>query len=201
MTQHIKPTVKLALLVTISLGATACFGTKPKNEYFYFLKAPAVAKANAKGVALSVGDFTASPGYTNQRIAYRERENELRYYAYRSWVSAPPALMAAAVVRHMLASGRFSRVDRGERIKDPLALLEGHIEAIEEIDKDNQTLAHLAMTFVLRDASSERELLRHSFDRTFPVTRRHPHDVAQAMSKLLNIELRRLADRIAQAVK
>lgn len=194
--------VQLLALLALALFVVACFGTKPKNEYYYFLKAPtAKAKTDPKGVALSIGDFAAAPGYANQRIAYRERENELRYYAYRRWVSAPPALIASAVVRHMRASGRFSRVDRGERVKDPLAVLEGRIEAIEELDKDNQTLAHLAMSFVLRDASSEREILRHSFDRTFPCTKRHPHDVAQAMSKLLGIELRRLADKIAQSVK
>lgn len=189
-------------LIALALTAAACFGTKPKNEYYYFLKAPTgKAKFNPKGAALSIGDFAAAPGYANQRIAYRLRENELRYYAYRRWVSAPTSLIASVVVRHMRASGNFSRVDRGELVKDPLAVLEGRIEAIEELDQDNRTLAHLAISFVLRDASSEREIMRHSFDRTFPCSKRHPHDVAQAMSKLLSIELRQLADKIARSLK
>jgi ABC-type uncharacterized transport system auxiliary subunit len=190
------------LLIAASLLSTGCFGSKPQTEYYYYLTGPtAIRSKKIKGPSVAVGDFTAGPGYSRQGIAYREQENELRYYAYRRWVSSPSQMLAKMVTLHLRASKQFSQVDLADHVKEPLARLEANIEALEELDLKSKTYARLAMTFVLRDASSERILFQYSFDKRYPCTRRHPREVAHGVSKLLAIEVGKLALKIADALK
>ena len=191
----------LLVLAGLSPLAGCSFGAAPKSEFFYYLSGPKAARDQGKGPRLSVGDFSAAPGYGTERIAYRVSDNELRYYAYRRWVSDPPKLLAEMLMRHVRASHRFSRVDLGDRVKSPMAVLDGSIDAIEELDKGNDTLARLAMTFVLRDATSDREIFHYAFDKTYPCAKRHPKEVAHGISKLLQLEAEKIAARIAHELK
>ncbi|MCK5795927.1 MAG: membrane integrity-associated transporter subunit PqiC [Deltaproteobacteria bacterium] len=189
-------------LLATGFFSEGCFGSNPKNEFFYYLTPPKpVAKVAAKGVILAVDDFSVAPGYNKQQIAYRTQANELRYYGYRRWVSAPSKLLKEMVMRHLRASGNFAQVEDQDKLKEPLALLQAHVEALEELDQGDKTYAHLAVRIVVRDASSLRVLFHQDFDKTFPCSKRHPREVAFGVSKLLELEMRQLATRISDALK
>lgn len=193
----------LALLATCStvLLMTSCFGSTPKTEYYYYLTAPKTVEAPKKGATLAVDDFAVAPGYGKQRMAFRTQANELSYYGYRAWVSAPSKMLQTMAIRHLRASALFAQVEPESKLREPVALLQGTVEALEELDQGNKTWAHLAMRFVVRDASSQRVLLRYDFDKRFPCIKRHPREVAHGISKILELEMRKLATRIGDAVK
>ena len=133
-----------------SILASGCFGEPAKTEHFYFLTGPSNRVERGDGPRLSVGEFSAGPGYDSQRIAYRVGEHELRYYGFRQWIAEPAKLLTAMVVRHLRRSGRFAQVDIGESVKDPDGILEGHVVAMEEVDETEKEkwYGHLAMRFL-----------------------------------------------------
>lgn len=181
---------------------TGCFGSSPKTEYFYYLTPPkAATDIKEKGPSLAFDDFTVDPGYSKEHIAFRTQDNELRYYGYRQWVSTPSKLISRMMMKHLRASGFFSQIEIEEKIKEPLAILSANIDSIEELDIDDKTYAHLAMRIVIRDATSNRILFRHHFDKRFPCAKRHPKEVAHGISKLLELEMRVLSSRIYNTLK
>ncbi len=198
----IKPNLSLCGALAAALLAGGCFGSTPKNEYYYYLTGPkGHPKTAQKGATLAVDDFNVAPGYSRQVMAYKTQENELRYYGYRRWVSPPAKLLQAMTMRHLRASGNFAQVETEDKLRDPLALMQATVDALEELDKGDKTYARLAMRIVIRDASSQRVLFHHDFDKTFPCTKRHPREVAHGVSKILELEMRQLATRIADVLK
>jgi ABC-type uncharacterized transport system auxiliary subunit len=180
--------------------ATGCFGSNAVDEHFYSLSGPRTPLEKGGGPRLLVSDFSPAAGYDTSKLAYRISEHEIRYYAYRQWVSDPTRMLTEMIIRHLKASGRFSQVARGDKIRDPDAVLEGTIDAIEEVDAEDSWKARLAMTFQLRRGDSEKFAMRHAFDVTMPCARRNPEEVAKTISSILARESERLARLITNAL-
>lgn len=193
-------TIHRASYAIAALLLAGCFGSAPKEEHFYFLRGPSKALEKHAGPRLGIADFSIAPGYESQRMAYRDGDYHMQYWAYRQWVSEPARMVTELAIRTLRASGKFSEVAAVERLRDPDAILEGHVVAIEEVDdlEAERWNARLAITFALRSEKSERVLLRHAFDTTRPCARRDPAEVARMISKIYADELSYLAVRIAR---
>ena len=176
-----------------------CFGgATTKERFHYYLTLQAATTVESQGPRLALGDITSAPEYDSERMAFRVADNELRYYGFRQWVTAPPKLIEEAVLRHLEVSKRFSQVDLDERMKDPQAVLTIHIDALEEIDEKERTKARLALSFTLRGVESDRVLLRHSFDEQRVCAQRQPGVVARAISAILAQQMNLLVQRLAK---
>ena len=57
------------------------------------------------------------------------------------------------------------------------------------------------MTLIVRKGMTEQVLLRHAFDIRRPCEKRHPDELAQGVSRILADEIKRLAPRIAAALR
>jgi ABC-type uncharacterized transport system auxiliary subunit len=177
-----------------------CFGGAAVEEHFYSLSGPRTPLEKNQGPRLLVADLAPAAGYDTSKLAYRVSENELRYYAFRQWVSDPPRMVTEMIIRHLRASGRFSQVSRGDKLRDPDAVLEGTIDAIEEVDAPDSWKARLAMTFTLRRGDTEKIAMRHAFDVVMPCAKRSPEEVARTVSSILARESERLARLVANAI-
>jgi ABC-type uncharacterized transport system auxiliary subunit len=191
-------TRRLLALATMLLAG--CFGSSAVEEHFYSLSGPRTPMEKGQGPRLLVSDFAPAAGYDTSKLAYRVSEHEIRYYAYRQWVSDPTRMLTEMVIRHLKASGQFAQVARGDKIRDPDAVLEGNIDAIEEVDAEDSWKARLAMTFQLRRGDSEKFAMRHAFDVTMPCAKRNPEEVAKTISSILARETERLARLIVNAL-
>ncbi|MBK8480066.1 MAG: membrane integrity-associated transporter subunit PqiC [Proteobacteria bacterium] len=192
---------RLALLLGAA-SLTGCWGTPPANEYYYVLAAPTLSgsqRTQRKGPTLAVAPLQVAPGYESQRLVYRGSEHELRYYGYRRWAADPAELATRALIRHLRASGRFARVDDEAHLPQASALLGGTIEAIEELDRGDQTYAHLAATLTLQ-APDGSLLLRHEFDEVRRCAARDPRRVVALLSQILAEQATRLAPRALHAL-
>jgi len=188
------------LLLLLLCALPGCFGGNAVQEHFYSLSGPRTPLEKGQGPRLLVADFTPAAGYDTAKLAYRVSDNELRYYAYRQWVSDPPRMVTEMVIRHLRASGRFSQVSRGDKLRDPDAVLEGTIDALEEVDTEDSWKARLAMTFTLRRGDPEKTAMRHAFDVIMPCAKRNPEEVARTISSILSRESERLARLITNAL-
>ena len=187
----------IALITTLLLGG--CFSSTPKEEHFYSLKGPAGPPKLGEGLRLLVSDFSAAAGYETERLAYRLSDHEVRYYGYHKWTSDPARMLTEMVARHMRGSGKFAEVGRNDKMRSPDLVLEGVVEAIEEIDLGKTWKAHLAMRFLLRQGDSERIIMRHSFDLSEACKERHPREVARGISKVLAEQVKVLGDKMVKA--
>ena len=193
--------VNIAALALGSLLLTACFGSAANEEHFYSLRGPLGAAKAGEGPRLLVADFSAAAGYETERLAYRLSDHEVRYYGYHKWTTDPARLITEMVARHMRTSGKFAEVGRNDKMRSPGIILEGAVEAIEEIDLGKTWKARLAMRFTLRDGETERVLMRYSFNQAVPCKALHPREVARGVSQILNQQVKLLADEIVKKSK
>ncbi len=189
------------LLLASTLALPACFGGAAVEEHFYSLAGPRMATERGGGPRLLVSELNAAPGYDSQRLAYRTSAHELRYYLHRQWVADPPRMLGEILIRHLKVSGRFSQVARSDKLRDPDAVLDGTVDAIEEVDLPDGWQARLAMSFQLRKPDTEGVLMRHAFDVSMPCARRHPAEVAKTVSEILTREAERLARKLGDALQ
>lgn len=181
----------------LSLSGASCFSSPPNEEFFYSIKSPSLLKESAVGPRISVANFTAAAGFDSTRLAYRTAKQEMRYYGYRQWAADPPRIIAEAAMRYLRSSGLFREVDLGDRVRDPDLILEGNVDAIEEVVDGAGCKAHLALTLRLRDARSDKVVLEHAFDSQRVCARRHPQEVAGRIGEILEKEITALAPRLA----
>ena len=200
MTHRADLLVRAALVLALTLTLSSCLGQNEVEEHFYSLTGPRMASEKGNGPRLLVSELGAAPGYDSQRLAYRVSPNELRYYLHRQWIAEPPRMLAEMLVRHLKVSGRFSQVARSEKLRDPDAVLDGTIDAIEEVDLPDGWQARLAMSFQLRKPDTEQVLVRHSFDVSMPCAKRHPAEVAKTVSEIFAREVERLARKLGEAL-
>lgn len=179
----------------------ACFTEPAKQENFYNLHGPKSPSWGGRGPRILVASFTSSAGYDTARLAYRTSGHELRYFGYRQWVSEPSRMLSEMTVRHLRTSKLFDEVATNDKIREPDAVVEGNVDAIEEVDRGELWKAHLAITFVVRKGESEKILLRHAFDVTRDCKKPHPNEVANEISEILAEEVKKLARRISTVLK
>lgn len=195
-----EPVSRTLGVLSLVLLLTSCFGNGAKEEYFYNLTGPKNALEKGKGPRIQVNTFVPASGYDTARIAFRTTKHEIQYYGYRQWAAEPARMLTEMAIRQLRASGRFAEVASGDRLREPDAIIEASVDAIEQVDHEKSWEARLAMTFVVRK-DSETVLLRHAFDETRPCARRHPDEVAVGVSNILATQVTRLAHRIHGAIR
>lgn len=198
---HIRLTLgTIAVLSCVGMG---CFSTPPQEHYQYYLTLPMRPAIKEGGPRLAVADFGVAAGYETDKIAFRDTENELRYYGYRKWVTEPQKMLAAAFLRHLESSNHFSRVDYEDRMRTADAVVDARINAIEEIDgsDEEKAKARLSMVIVVREIDTDRVLVRYVFDETRPCATRHPRSVAKAISEIVSSHAKKLAPKITASLK
>jgi ABC-type uncharacterized transport system auxiliary subunit len=181
----------------LAIALSGCFGTPARDESFYSLKGPSEGFREGNGPKLQVAEFSAAAGFETPRIAYRNQNNVLRYYGYRLWVADPARMVSEMVTQHLRASGLFKQVDKGDAVRDPDYVLEGQLEALEEVDQAKTWSARLALHWRLR-SRSDALVLEHAFDRSLPCPERRPSQVASVLSKILAEEAAALVQRITK---
>jgi ABC-type uncharacterized transport system auxiliary subunit len=191
----------MTLSLALTLFGAGCFGSEAKDEYFYQLIGPKRALEKGKGPRVQVMSFAAAAGYDSPRIAFRSSKYEIQYYGYRQWAAEPGRLLQEMTIRHLRASGHFSEVSASDRMREPDAIILASVDAVEQVDHEKSWDARLAMTFAVVRGTGEQVVLRQAFDATRPCERRHPDEVAKGVSRILENEVKRLAQRIAAALR
>ena len=109
-----RPAVLLA-----SLGLTLVAGcgalptppaSAPVSTYRLAPTIPPGSDERASEAVLAVSRPTASPAFATPRLAYQQRDFEVRYYASNEWVAAPADMLERVLVDALAASGRFVSV-------------------------------------------------------------------------------------------
>ncbi len=161
------------------------------------------------GCSIAVAEFSAHSAYDSDRLAYRVSPFQLGYYGYWHWVTKPGKLVADELRRDIKRRGLFERVNSEYSQADRGGLLlSGIVEAMEEVDKDDEVYAHLALTMELysdgagagADAGTSEgngTVWRRSWDLSEKVEKKGPVEVASSMNNLLERIANELAAELA----
>jgi ABC-type uncharacterized transport system auxiliary subunit len=157
--------------------------------------------SGGRGPSVVINSFATAAGYDTARLAFRTSEYELQYYGYRQWAAEPSRLLTEMIIRQFQATRLFSEVSSMDKLRDPEIIVDGTVEAIEEVDTRSRWQARLAMSFIVRNGENEKILLRHSFDLSRPCSRRHPDEIAHQISQILAEQSQKLARRILKVMR
>jgi cholesterol transport system auxiliary component len=103
-------------LLAAALLASGCMnklgGTndEPVQTFLLDVSQPTAITAPAGAPVVIVAAPQVRAGYDSPRLAYTQRDFELRYYARSEWADAPAAMLRPLVVRALAATGRLTPV-------------------------------------------------------------------------------------------
>jgi cholesterol transport system auxiliary component len=174
-----------ALLALLGLAATGCslqpVDVEPRRHTLSKLPED-IAAAASLPFALVVPLPDGDAAYDTPRMAYRERANELAYYARNEWAERPPTMLHALLLRSLGRTRRFRAVvapPYGER--GAWALRTRLLELLQDFTVE-PPVARLALRAELRDAG-DRAVAARDFEVAMPMGARSPEGGAAAANE------------------
>lgn len=177
--------VVLAWMGTVSLLLSAC-SILPKAEpvsverYTLDVQVPAAAQAAADGPVLLIALPRARADLDTPRMAYREQNYELRYFARSRWADAPPQLLLPGLVDAFEASGRFAAVIRIGSAATPALRLDTEVLDFSQDFRVKPNQFDLRLRVQLIDLGTRKVIASRVFASRQPAPEQSPYGGAQA---------------------
>ncbi|MBN2382219.1 membrane integrity-associated transporter subunit PqiC [bacterium] len=182
----------LGLLVVLG-GLCALSGCAhkipPKHYYLLTFAMPDQTETKPYPYTVRVKDFRIDPTYNRYQIVFRYSLHELEYYNFRLWSQKPQKMVSDLIRRSIMRAGLFTKVTEDLTDTAPDFTLTGEIEAIEELDNEQDWFAHLAITFTLVRFNDDRVIWSHAFDQRRQVLVKEPRMVVRTLSEILEVEM------------
>lgn len=178
-----------AALVAAALLLAAC--PKQATRHYYTLTFPP-GQARYESpfpYTIRVKDFGIAATYNGDQLVYREDVNEVEYARERRWTERPPRMVADLFRKFLRQSGVVEQVVEKIGEKPPDFVLEGEIDAIEELRSGEDSYAHLAMSLRLVRFEGDAVVWRRTFDERRKVPGDKPRAVVRALSEILEQEM------------
>jgi ABC-type uncharacterized transport system auxiliary subunit len=154
-------------LAVVIAGASCSI---PRTHYFT-LEMPRAAAESGTAIArhITVQRFRADRVLMDERILYRQGPHEVGFYEYHRWAN-PPADLAADYVLHRLRdSGIYARVSSYKDGGQPDFSLQGRLYHFEEVDRDKEVFASVALELELLDVRTRASVWRGEAECSRPV--------------------------------
>lgn len=138
---------------------------------------------------LVVASVMASSHCKNDKIVFRTNPFEIRHFNYRLWVSPPEEMMKSLLAGKLESSGVFPAVESYVHASSDHLALYARLNALEELDGEDEWTARMAMSFVLKSSSDDAILWKYEFDATLPAQRKNITSVVSTLSDIYNLEI------------
>ena len=169
-------------LVLMLAACSALPGSQPVLLDRYTLDTPAwpMQEAGPDAPVLLVNRPLARVELDSPRMAYREQDHQLRYFARSRWVDAPGQLLLPGLVEALEASGQFGAVVRvGSAARTGLRLDTELLEFSQDFRTEPSEF-HLRLRLQLVDLETRTVLATRIFTTRAVAPERSPRGVAQA---------------------
>ena len=189
----------LILLAGAALGLAAC--AQPSARHYYSLTYPGAKASYEKPFphTVRVKELGISSTYAVDQLVFRRDVHEIQYYKDRRWTERPQQMVSDLVRKHLRHSGLVQQVTEKLREKPPDFVLEGEIEAIEELASDEDTShAHLALRLRLVRFGDDAVVWRYAFDERREVPGGKGRSVVRAMSGLLEQQMNTVVEQLGR---
>lgn len=180
------------LILALIAGAGACNKGQPRRFYTLTYPMPTRGRVASHPVTLRVKDLEISPTYRNTPVVFRRDQHEIQFDRQRRWTERPQRMISDLVRKHLRHAGLAAQVTDRLGEKAPDYVLDGGVEAIEELHAGDDSYAHLALRLHLVRFGDDAVVWRYSFDRRAQVPAGEGRAIVRAMSRLLEEELDRV---------
>src|SRR5271166_6900479 len=192
-----KLTTALVLMVTLLPALSGCGRVRYPAYYTLNLPAPPDPSA-AENVrsSIAVREFK-SPGYLRQGpIVYRSTPEQIGFYEYHRWASDPRTLVTSAVVDHLRAGGRFSRVSLYDGRPNNDYVFSGKLDKLEEVDYGSGVKVEVAMSAQITRVATGATVWRNAVSETRPVPQRNVPGVVSEMNRTVDLAINKLLSTV-----
>jgi ABC-type uncharacterized transport system auxiliary subunit len=167
------------------LLVAAC-GPPPARHYYTLTSThPATRFDEPFPVKLRVRDLEMRRSYRRDELVFRADAHELSFQRSRRW-SEPPQRMISGIVREQVRRSNIAaEVQDDTAAAEPDYVLGGEIEAIEQINVDNDRYAHVALVLRLTRFRDEATVWTYRIDARRPVTGAAVRATVRVMSEIL----------------
>jgi len=179
------------LCVVLAVESCGVPGTR-----YYTIEMPRVTKEQADSAErrILVRRLNADRVLVDDRIVYREKPNEVAFYAYKRWAEPPVDIVTNYIAYRLEASGDFAGVSAFRSAGTPDLVLQGRLLHFEEVDRGKEVFASVAMALELTDGKTHVQLWRGEADCTRPVSIRDMSGVVNEISGCLDETVSKLLD-------
>lgn len=195
------PFAKAVTPILAAAALQACGSVPPK--YYYTIVAKKTRQSSSQMLCrrpLVLAAVEAVAPYDSQKIVYRSEIFDVSFYHYRLWAATPEQMLEELLTRKLQASNYFPGVESYIHSSGDHLALFVRINALEEVDQEQgeKWNARLALSFVLKESTSDQVIWRHSFDRTERVMERNPRDLVRTISHIFFTETEKMTARLRQ---
>ncbi len=181
------------------LAALAACPAPPTRHYYTLTFPPGSARYDkALPYTVRVKDFAINATYNGDQLVYREDVHEVSYDRERRWTERPQRMVSDVTRKYLRQSGLFEQVIEKLGERPPDFVLEGEIDAIEELVSGEDSYAHLAVSLRLVRFESGTVVWRRSFDERRKIPGGKARVVVRALSEILEQELARSVEELGR---
>ena len=182
------------LLLILCLTLSACLNLKQPRTMvdFYTLEydPPLIQGMPPLPVIIRLQRFGVAPSYNTNRIIYRDHAFEREAYFYHKWRANPGDLVSYFLSRDLRESGLFNGVLSYDSQSPASYMLEGFVDEFLEWDEGNMWYAVLTTSITLMVENepdiSKKIIFQKTYHAKEPSTKKHPRELAQAMSRAMS---------------
>ena len=188
----------LALLVAI----TGC--NAPQTHYYALKVTKPEPMANAKPLnagSVVVERITGERVYDQERIVYRDVKNEVGFYEYHQWTSAPTEMTTQSIMNSLISGGYFRSVAYYRLVADPDYILTGRIISFEEIDRADGVFAAVRINVSLIDNKKGESVWSGFGESELPVEIKKASAVAERLDEALANSIKQINTNLGEFLK
>jgi cholesterol transport system auxiliary component len=172
----------------------ACVNLKqPRTRVdFYTLEydPPIMEDMDPLPVIIRLQRFGVAPSYNTNRLIYRDDAFEREAYFYHKWRANPGDLVSYFLGRDLRQSGLFNGVISYDSHSPASYMLEGFVDEFLEWDEGNLWYALLTISVTLMVENepdiSKKILFQKTYHAKEPSSKKHPKELAEAMSRAMS---------------
>jgi uncharacterized lipoprotein YmbA len=182
--------LSLGAILVCSLGACVQVNVDPRptlERRYFALDIDGKgfeAQGNSSGV-LKLSPVRVAQPYDSKGFVYRIAPDSLETDFYNQFLAAPGPMLTDELRQVLGQANLFQAVVNSSSLVEPTHLLEGTVDELYgDFSGDDTGKAVLGMSFLMRDAGSDRPvLLRKQYEKTIPLQARSPEALVQGWNR------------------
>ena len=136
---------------------------------------------------------SARPTYLRQgAIVYKTSPEQIDFYAYHRWATAPRDFVTNAIIERLRASGAFARVQSYDGSRDVDYVLSGRLEKLEELDYQGSVKVQVAISADMTSISTGAIVWSNAVSEIGDVDKRDVPAVVSEMNRTMERAIEKL---------
>ena len=201
-----KRTIPISILA-ISVGIlfvalTAC--SSPPTHYYALKVNKLGTSGNLKPLvdaSVAVERINGGRVYDQERIVFRDKNNEIGFYEYHQWTSPPSELATQSVISNLMSLGYFKSTTPYRDAVDPDYVLSGRISTFEEVDKPEGVFASVALELSLTSYKERATVWSGMGASELPVEVKNMATVAQRLDDAMTNSIKQVMQNMGDFLK